>query len=110
MSALEAQLGTKLILRTTRSLTLTAAGRAFLETCQGPIQVLEEAQRSLTNSDSMVSGVVKLTAPKDLGGYLLSPLLVRLIKEHAGLVFETSYTDEVVDLVRRRVRSGGSHR
>ncbi len=99
VSALEAESGTKLLTRTTRSLTLTAAGRAFYETCSEPVQILEDARKSLHGADSIVSGLVRVTAPEDLGRYAISPALGKLAKDHADLCFEVNYTDALVDLV-----------
>lgn len=99
VSGLENASGTRLLTRTTRSLTLTAAGRAFYETCVGPMQILEDALKSLQGKDSIVSGVVRVTAPEDLGTHVLSRALGQLAQEHPGLAFEFNYTDEIVDLV-----------
>jgi len=100
VSRLEAKSGTKLLLRTTRSLTLTAAGRAYYETCLGPIQVIEDAQKSLHGQDSLLSGLVRMTAPEDLGATVLTPVMADLTLRHPALKFELHFTDEVVDLVK----------
>ncbi len=100
ISRLERETGTQLLLRTTRSLTLTAAGRAFFDTCTGPIQILEDAQKSLYGKDSILSGLVRITAPEDLGSYVISPAIGALAKKNPALNFELNYTDREVDLVR----------
>ncbi len=100
VSRLEEETGTKLLIRTTRTLKLTASGRAFYETCLGPLQQLEDAKKSLQGQDSIVAGVVRITAPEDLGTFYLSPAIGRLALEHPGLQFEFNYTDETVDLVQ----------
>jgi len=100
IARLEAETGTKLLIRSTRSLALTPSGRTFYESCLGPIQVLEDAQRSLQGRDSVVAGFLKITAPEDLGGYVIAPAIGQLTKKHPGLTFELNYTDEIVDLVR----------
>jgi DNA-binding transcriptional LysR family regulator len=100
ISHLEHESGTKLLLRTTRSLTLTASGRAFYESCVGPIQALEDARKSLDGQDSIVVGTVRITAPEDFGAYVISPVIGKLAKAHPGLVFELHYTDSILDLVK----------
>jgi LysR family transcriptional regulator, regulator for bpeEF and oprC len=100
VSKLEKDTGTKLLLRTTRSLTLTAAGRAYYDSCLGPIQSLEDAHKSLNGKDSILSGLVRITAPEDLGIHVIAPSLGELIAKHPGLDFEMHYTDEVIDLVK----------
>ncbi|RYZ66284.1 MAG: LysR family transcriptional regulator, partial [Proteobacteria bacterium] len=97
---LESETGTKLITRTTRSLTLTAAGRAFYDSCRGPILTLEQARLSLDGRDSIVAGLVRVTAPEDLGNLVLAPTLAELSRKHPALSFQFQYTDQVVDLVR----------
>lgn len=100
ISRLERETETKLLLRTTRSITLTSAGRLFYESCLGPIQTLEDARKSLQGQDSIIAGTVRLTAPEDLGTQIISPALGKLAKEHPQLNFDLSYTDQVVDLVK----------
>lgn len=100
VARLEKESATKLLLRTTRSLTLTAAGRAFYDTCLPPIQVLEDARKSLHGQDSILSGLVRVTAPEDLGNYVISPAVAELTKKNSALNFELNYTDEIVDLIK----------
>ncbi|MCB0414898.1 MAG: LysR family transcriptional regulator [Bdellovibrionales bacterium] len=100
VSKLEKITGTKLLLRTTRSQTLTAAGRLFYETCLEPIQVLEDAQKSLYGQDSIVSGPIKITSPEDIGSLIISPLIGSLSKQHPDVSFELHYTNEIVDLIK----------
>ena len=100
VSRLERETGTKLMLRTTRSLTLTAAGRAFYDSCLGPIQLIEDAQKSLFGRDSILTGLVRITAPEDLGTQVIAPALGELAKKNSGLCFEINNTDEVVDLIK----------
>lgn len=100
ITRLERETGAKLLLRTTRSLTPTASGRAFYEACLGPIQSLEDAQKSLQGQDSILSGLVRITAPEDLGLHVIAPCVAKLITQHPGLSFELHYTDQVIDLVK----------
>lgn len=100
VSKLERDSGVKLIVRTTRSLSLTAAGRVFFESSLGPIQTLEDAQRSLNGADSLINGLVRITAPEDLGIHVIAPVIARLTNRHPTLCFELHYTDEVIDLVK----------
>ncbi|EQC51305.1 LysR family transcriptional regulator [Bacteriovorax sp. DB6_IX] len=100
VTKLEKMTGTKLLLRTTRSHTLTAAGRLFYETCLEPIQILEDAQKSLYGLDSIASGTIKLTAPEDFGPYLVAPIVGQICRQNPMLRFDLQYTNEVVDLVK----------
>lgn len=98
--SLEEEHQTRLLLRTTRSLSLTAAGRMFFDACLGPVQALEEAEKSLSGKDAEMAGHVKLTAPEDLGAHVISPALARLCVAYPQLTFEVNYSNEVIDLVR----------
>lgn len=100
ITRLEAESGTKLLLRTTRSQTLTAAGRVFYDTCVGPIQAIEDAQKSLSGNDSLITGSLRITASEDVGTEVLAPAIGKLIQKHPGLKFELVYTDQLMDLVK----------
>lgn len=100
VSRLEQESGTKLLLRTTRSVTLTAAGRAFYDSCIGPLQQLEDARKSISGNDSFISGLLRITAPEDLGASIITPTLADLCKKHADLKFDVHYTNQIIDLVK----------
>jgi len=97
---LEEESQTKLIIRTTRSLSLTEAGRIFYEACLPAIQTLEEAQKSLQGKDKSIAGLVKITAPEDLGTAVISSVIADLAKKYPLLNFELSFSDKVVDIVK----------
>lgn len=100
VSRLERDSGTKLLIRTTRSQTLTAAGKAFYDSCVGPLELIENAKRSLHGNDSLLTGRIRLTASEDLGSEVIAPAAALLARRHPGLSFELIYTDEVLDLVK----------
>lgn len=100
VARLERETETKLLLRTTRSQTLTASGRAFYETCLEPLQILEDAQKSLYGKDATIAGKIKITAPEDLGCHVIAPIIGELSHLHEKLSFELQYTNQVIDLVK----------
>lgn len=100
VSRLEKETGTQLLTRTTRHQTLTAAGRLFYETCLGPIQTLEDAQKSLYGQDAIIAGRIKITAPEDLGTHVIAPVIGQLCLKYPQLEFELHYTNHLVDLVK----------
>lgn len=100
VSRLEVEAGAKLLLRTTRSMTLTLAGQVFYDSCLEPVLALEEARKTLYGKDSMLSGLIRLTAPEDLGLEIISPVLSKMTKSHPELNFQLNYTDHIVDLVK----------
>lgn len=100
ISRLERESGTRLLVRTTRSLSLTSAGRVFYDASLGAIQTLEDAQKALYGGDSLLIGKVRITASEDLGSYVIAPAIAQLANRHPQLSFELQYTDEVIDLVK----------
>lgn len=96
ISRLERETGTKLLLRTTRSQTLTASGRAFYETCLEPLQILEDAQKSLFGKDAIIAGKIRITAPEDLGTHVIAPIIGELSQSYDKLFFELLYLNKVV--------------
>lgn len=100
VTRLEEETGTRLLLRTTRSQTLTAPGKAFYDSCVGPIQAIEDARRSLSGDESLLTGTMKITAPEDLGNEVLAAAAGALTLRHPGLNFDFVYTDRVLDLVK----------
>jgi DNA-binding transcriptional LysR family regulator len=99
VSRLEGEVGARLLQRTTRALKLTSAGLAFYESCLGPIQLIEDARRSLQGADSMATGTIRITASEDFGAHAVTPAIAGLMKQHPALSFEFDYTDAVIDLV-----------
>lgn len=100
VSKLEKQTNSILLIRTTRSLSLTPAGKVFFESCVGPLQKIEEAHKSLYGQKDDLAGLIRLTAPEDLGTEVIAPLIADLMREHPRLSFDLNYSDEVLDLVR----------
>ena len=99
VSRLERETGTKLLIRSTRKQTLTAAGRDFYEASLGPIQTIEDAHKALYGQDSVISGAVKITVPEDFEIFLLSSCIQQLGEKYPDLKIIIKSTNEVVDLI-----------
>jgi LysR family transcriptional regulator, regulator for bpeEF and oprC len=100
ISKLEARLGQQLLYRTTRNLKLTTIGKAYFERCSAAVQEIEKAQTIILEGAQSIEGLVKLTAPEDLGSGLLSPYVKSLTRTYPKLSLELHYSDEVIDLVK----------
>jgi len=98
LDALEERLGVKLLLRTTRRLTLTYEGSSFLEDCQRVLADLADAEAGVSAGGLRASGHLRLTAPAGFGRRYVAPLLPRFQAEHAGLRCSLNLADRVVDL------------
>jgi len=103
ISRLEQDLRSQLLHRTVRSITLTAAGKAFFEAASGPIDALETALVELSQASREPRGTVRLTAPADLGRMLLTTLLVAFLERYPEIALELIFTNRMVDLVHEGV-------
>ncbi len=99
IAALESHLGTRLIARSTRSLTLTGAGATYLEHCREILQRLEEAEGSLAGDGQEPRGLVRLSVPLSFGLRHLSPLLLDFAVTYPKVRVEVDFTDRRVKLV-----------
>ena len=99
MEALEARLGTTLVRRTTRRLSLTDAGRTFLERAERLLAELAEAEAEASAVTVKVQGLVRATAPAVFGTMHLAPLLPGFAAQHPGVRLELGFNDRTVDLL-----------
>jgi len=100
VAALERDLGVRLIQRTTRRLQLTEAGRAYYESVSRALSGVDEAAAAISQSQDVPSGPVHLTAPLDLGVWLLAPSLARFAARYREVRLEVTLTQRVIELVR----------
>ncbi|MBP6676394.1 MAG: LysR family transcriptional regulator [Vitreoscilla sp.] len=99
MDALEARLGVKLLLRTTRRLSLTHEGSAFLEDCQRLITDFNNAEASVSEGGVKASGHLRVTAPAGFGRRHVAPLVPGFLAEHSDVSLSLNLSDRVVDIV-----------
>jgi DNA-binding transcriptional LysR family regulator len=98
LDALEERLGVKLLVRTTRRLTLTHEGSAFLEDCQRLLADLANAESSVSAGGVKASGHLRITAPAGFGRRHVAPLVPRFRELHADVTVSLNLSDRVVDL------------
>ena len=99
VAELEAQLGVRLLRRTTRRVALTDAGRAYLRACQAPLGALAEAGRAVRDAGVEARGRLRVTASVTFGERYLGPMLEAYMREHPRVEVEVLLTDRYVDLV-----------
>jgi len=99
IDALEERLGVKLLLRTTRRITLTHEGSAFLEDCQRILVELATAEASVTEGGVKASGHLRITAPAGFGRRHVAPLVPRFLGLHPDVSMSLNLSDRVVDIV-----------
>jgi len=102
LSSLERELGAPLVLRTTRRLALTDAGRAYHAEVVRVLGAVERAEQTVRGS-RRVAGRVVVSVGVSLGLHTVVPLLPRLAEHHPGLVVDLLLEDRNQDLVQDAV-------
>jgi len=98
IDALEAQLGVKLLVRTTRRITLTHEGSAFLEDCQRVLAELANAEAAVSAGGLKAHGHLRITAPAGFGRRHVAPLVPLFRDIHPEVTISLNLSDRVVDL------------
>ena len=95
IDALESRLGVKLLVRTTRRITLTHEGSAFLEDGQRLLADLANAEASVSAGGIKASGHLRLTAPAGFGRRHVAPLIPRFFDLHPEVSISLDLSDRV---------------
>lgn len=99
VAALERKLGTKLLARSTRSLSLTAAGEAYLEKCREILALVDQAESDLTEARREVRGRLRVSLPLSVGLRHLAAMIADFTRDHPKVEVEIDLTDRRVDLI-----------
>lgn len=99
IARLEAELGTRLLSRTTRGLSPTEAGLEFKARSERILADLEEAREAVAQQGAAVVGRLRVSVPYDFGLKHVTPVLTALACRHPRLELDISYSDRRVDLV-----------
>ncbi len=98
LRALEDELGASLIVRSTRKLHVTDAGRQWYTHCVRVLRELDEARATIGSTGS-VRGTLVISASLTFGTIVIVPQLARLVERHPHLVIDLRLEDQLVDLV-----------
>lgn len=98
LDALEAHLGVKLLVRTTRRISLTHEGSAFLEDCQRVLADVANAEASVSEGGVKATGHLRITAPAGFGRRHVAPLVPRFREQHPDVTISLNLSDRVVDM------------
>ena len=99
LDALEARLGVKLLVRTTRRVSLTFEGSAFLEDCQRILDDFHNAETSVSLGGVRASGHVRLTAPAGFGRRHVAPLVAVFLAANPEVSISLELSDRLADIV-----------
>ena len=99
IAALESRLGVKLFHRTTRRLSITEAGRNYLESSARILAEIEAADAAVAADRVEPRGLLRLNAPVSFGARQIAPLLAEFAQRHPRVTVELGLNDRLVDLV-----------
>ncbi|ATE60728.1 LysR family transcriptional regulator [Thauera sinica] len=103
LDALERRLGVRLLLRTTRSVTLTFEGSAFFEDCQRILNDLSNAEAAVSLGSVKASGHLRISAPAGFGRRHVAPLVRAFLDAHPEVNCTLDLSDRLVDLVNEGI-------
>lgn len=99
INKLEADLGVRLLHRTTRKVALTIEGRAFLHYAEDILTSVDAARASVGIGNSSLIGTIRVAAPASFGRMHLLPALTDFMASHPQLKIDLKLSDSIVDLV-----------
>ncbi len=103
LRALESRLGVRLIERTTRSVALTEAGRAYLDRAREILRSIDAADREAAiHATGEPRGHLRLALPDSFGRIWLTPMLTEFLAAHPRITVEAEFSNRFVDLVGER--------
>jgi DNA-binding transcriptional LysR family regulator len=103
IAALEAHLGVKLMARSTRRLTLTSAGTAYLEKCRVILNLVETAETDVAEERLTPRGNIRISLPLTFGLKRLAPLLLDFSQRYPEVALEMDYSDRRVKLIEEGI-------
>ena len=96
---LEAEMGSRLIHRSTRKLTLTAAGRTFFDRCAAPVSELAQARQASVDDNQSVGGLIRVATPADFFDLFPIEWVAEFLAAHPQVRMEFVLDDAKADLV-----------
>lgn len=99
ITRLEKNLGVRLLYRTTRQVSLTEAGRLYLNHCRKLMQGLAEADAEIMSLNATPRGILRVTAPEALGRSHLMDAITAFMAQNPGIEIDLNLADRYVDMI-----------
>jgi DNA-binding transcriptional LysR family regulator len=106
LKALEDRLGINLLVRTTRSLELTEAGRVLFDAAAPAHRDLTYAVKKAKEMARSTTGTLRLSLSREAYLTVLAPVLGEFLDAHPGINLNISWNDELVDIIRHGIHGG----
>ena len=103
LSDLEARIKTTLFQRSSRNMTLTDAGRAYLAACKRIIEQVEDAEREASGEYRTPTGDLSVTSPWGIGHLHLLPLSCEFLGAYPDISLRLVLTDRVLNIVENNI-------
>lgn len=103
VAALERHLGTRLLHRNTRGLSVTEVGALYYEKCKALLEQFEETESVVNAHQGEIRGTLRIATSVAFGRRVVTPLVMDFMKRHPLLAIDLSFEDTYVDLVARGV-------
>ena len=103
IAALETHLGVKLMARSTRRLTLTSAGTAYLEKCRVILNLVDAAEAGVAEERQTPRGNIRISLPLSFGLKRLAPLLLYFSQRYPEVTLDMDYSDRRVNLIEEGI-------
>lgn len=97
---LEERLGSKLLYRTTRKVSLTEDGQLFYRHCRQVLDGLDEAERAVSSLKSEPRGLIRMTAPVTYGEQYVMPIVLAYMQQFPQVEVQCELTNQQLDLVQ----------
>ena len=106
VAELEQRLGTRLLIRTSRNIQLTDAGRDYVDAVRQIVAQLHDAERRASGEYDQPRGELTITVPSEFGRLVAVPLAYEFLDEHPEISLNILALERHVDLVEERVDIG----
>jgi len=103
LTTLEERIGTRLIIRSTRMLALTEAGRAYYEKAKRLITEIDELESSLTAASEIPAGKLSVSGPTLFGRVFMLPILAKFLAQYPQVALDVTLLDRTVNLVEEGI-------
>src|SRR5262245_29704533 len=106
VAELERHLGTRLLIRTSRNVQLTDAGRDYIEVVRQVVGQIRDAELRASGEYEVPRGELRITVPDDFGRNVVLPLAYEFLGEHPDITLDILTANRFVDLVEEQVDIG----
>jgi DNA-binding transcriptional LysR family regulator len=103
VAALEARLKARLFHRSTRGVMPTEVGALYYDKCQRIVRELDEADNVAALMQARLAGRLRISTSVAFGRRVMTPLVLRFMRQHPGLELDLSFEDRYVNLVEQGV-------